>query len=109
MPPWASGALVHRVPTDPGQPIEVLWIPATAPRLPFGRILLRWEKAPEAGWDVTARLGLAATDVHLATWPAAPDDWPRLVRPTLYEVTGLCSALTIATAALELANRLAGS
>ncbi|MDH6709120.1 hypothetical protein P3T27_005866 [Kitasatospora sp. MAA19] len=109
MPPWASGALVRRVPADPGQPIEVLWLPATASRLPFGRILLRWEKAPEAGWDVTARLGLATTDVHLVTWPAAPDDWPRLVRPTLDEVTGLCSALTVATAALELANRLADS
>ncbi|MEU8926245.1 esterase [Kitasatospora sp. NPDC048545] len=79
------------------------------PRLPFGRILLRWEKASEAGWDVTARLGLATTDVHLATWPAAPDDWPRLVRPTLHEVTGLCSALAVATAALNLANHLADS
>ncbi|MBD0692446.1 esterase [Streptomyces sp. CBMA123] len=109
MPPWASGALVRRVPADPGQPIEVLWLPDSAPRPPFGRILLRWEKAPEAGWDVTARLGLATTDVHLATWPAAPDDWPRLVRPTLHEVTGLCSALAVATAALELANRLTDS
>ncbi|MET8626605.1 esterase [Kitasatospora sp. NPDC004669] len=109
MPPWASGALVRRVPTDPDRPIEVLWIPATASSLPFGRILLRWEKAPEAGWDVTAHLGLATTDVRLATWPAAPDDWSRLVRPTLYEVTGLCSALAVATAALELSNRLADS
>ncbi|MGW3179523.1 esterase [Kitasatospora sp. NPDC001119] len=109
MPPWASGALVRHVPTAPDQPVEALWLPATSPRLPFGRILLRWEKAPEAGWDVTARLGLATGDVHLATWPAAPDDWPRLVRPTLHEVTGLCSALSVATAALELANRLADS
>ncbi|MEU8927805.1 esterase [Kitasatospora sp. NPDC048545] len=107
MPSWASGALVHRAPAVPGQPIQILWLPNTAPRLPFGRILLRWEKAPEAGWDVTARLGLAITDVHLATWPAAPDDWPCLVRPTLREVTGLCSALAVATAALELANHLA--
>jgi hypothetical protein len=42
-----------------------------------------------------------------ARWPAAPDDWPDLVRPTLYEVTGLCRALTTATAALDLSNRLA--
>ncbi|MFI8456868.1 esterase [Kitasatospora sp. NPDC085464] len=109
MPPWASGALVHRAPAAPDRPIQTLWLPNTAPRLPFGRVLLRWEKAPEAGWDVTARLGLAITDVHLATWPAAPDDWPRLVRPTLHEVTGLCSALALATAALNLANHLADS
>ncbi|MFF3069211.1 esterase [Kitasatospora sp. NPDC057936] len=109
MPSWASGALVRRIPTAPDQPVDVLWLPAAAPRLPFGRIRLRWEKAPEAGWDVTARLGLATGDVHLATWPAAPDDWPRLVRPTLYEVSGLCSALAFATAALELANHHAGS
>ncbi|MFD7908585.1 esterase [Kitasatospora sp. NPDC059747] len=109
MPPWASGALVRRIPTAPERSIEVLWIPTTVLRLPFGRILLRWEPAPGSGWDVTARLGLATADVHLATWPAAPDDWPRLVRPTLQEVTGLCSALAVATAALELANRLADS
>ncbi|MFF2954068.1 hypothetical protein ACFVVU_22340 [Kitasatospora sp. NPDC057965] len=41
----------------------------------------------------------------LATWPAA-DDWTRLVRPTLREVTGLVRALAVATAALEFANRL---
>ncbi|WP_405391869.1 hypothetical protein OG596_30960 [Streptomyces sp. NBC_01102] len=45
---------------------------------------------------------------HLGSWPAAPDDWPRLVRPTLYEVTGLCAALSFATNALDLSNRLAG-
>ncbi|MFF2616868.1 esterase [Kitasatospora sp. NPDC058046] len=109
MPPWASGALVHSVPAHTGHPIKVLWIPHTAPQLPFGRILLRWEPAPEAGWDVTARLGLATTVVPLATWPAAGDDWPHLIHPTLREVTGLCSALLVATAALELANRLADS
>ncbi|GAA3792012.1 hypothetical protein GCM10022206_34710 [Streptomyces chiangmaiensis] len=40
-------------------------------------------------------------------WPAAPDNWPRLVRPTLHEVTGLCGALAVATVALDLSNRLA--
>ncbi|MER7702384.1 esterase [Kitasatospora sp. NPDC097605] len=87
----------------------MLWTPRTVPRLPFGRILLRWEPASKAGWDVTARLGLATTDVHLATWPAADDDWPGLIRPTLREVTGLCSALAVATSALDFANRLAES
>ncbi|MEU8869263.1 hypothetical protein [Streptomyces umbrinus] len=42
------------------------------------------------------------------SWPAAADDWPSLVRPTLYEVTGLCAALTFGTNALDLSNRLAG-
>ncbi|WP_236061639.1 hypothetical protein [Actinacidiphila acididurans] len=69
--------------------------------------MLRWETAPHRGWDVTARLALATTEVHLASWPAAPDNWPQLVRPTLYEVTGLCRALLVATAALDLANHLA--
>lgn len=44
---------------------------------------------------------------HLACWPAAPDDWPRLVRPTIHEVLGLCAALAVATAALGLSDRLA--
>ncbi|TQF07178.1 hypothetical protein E6W39_06740 [Kitasatospora acidiphila] len=72
-------------------------------------MLLQWEPAAQAGWDVTARLGLATIDAHLASWPCAPDYWPQLVRPTVHEVTGLCSALRVATAALELANRLAES
>ncbi|MFJ2649457.1 esterase [Streptomyces sp. NPDC087420] len=70
------------------------------PKLPFGRIRLHWEPASPAGWDVTAHLGLATTEVHLATWSAVPNDWPRLIRPTLHEVLGLC-------AALDLSNRLA--
>ncbi|WP_327233877.1 hypothetical protein OG349_07655 [Streptomyces sp. NBC_01317] len=64
------------------------------------RIRLHWEPASPAGWDVTAHLGLATTEVHLATWSAVPNDWPRLIRPTLHEVLGLC-------AALDLSNRLA--
>ncbi|MFI2116685.1 hypothetical protein ACH489_19660 [Streptomyces rubiginosohelvolus] len=65
------------------------------------------EPASHTGWDVTAHLGLATIEVHLASWPAAPDDWPHLVRPTLLEVLGLCAALSVATAALDLSNRLA--
>ncbi len=85
----------------------MLWLPVSAPRLPLGGIRLYWEPASTAGWDVTAHLGLATTEVLLASWPDAPDDWPRLVHPTVHEVTGLCSALKVATKALELANRLA--
>ncbi|QLH20566.1 hypothetical protein [Streptomyces sp. Rer75] len=43
----------------------------------------------------------------LASWPAAPDDWPRLVHPTVHQMLGLCAALTVATTALDLSNRLA--
>lgn len=105
VPPWASGALVHSVPTHTSHPVKVLWVPNTAPLLPFDRILLRWEPAPKAGWDITAHLGLAATVVPLAIWPAAGDIWPRLVRPTLREVTGLCSVLTVATGSPTPARR----
>ncbi|MCX5153645.1 MULTISPECIES: hypothetical protein [unclassified Streptomyces] len=38
--------------------------------------------------------------MHLASWPAAPDDWPRLIPPTIHEVLGLCDAR-------DLSNRLA--
>ncbi|MFE6872653.1 esterase [Kitasatospora sp. NPDC057692] len=107
MPAGVCGALVTSAPANPANPISVLWLPTDAPRLPLGHISLRWEAASCAGWDVTARLGLATTEVHLASWYAAPDDWPHLVRPTVREVTGLCSALAVATAALDLANRLA--
>ncbi|MEV6148013.1 hypothetical protein [Streptomyces sp. NPDC051992] len=46
-------------------------------------------------------------EVHLASWLAAPDDWPRLVHPTVHEVLGLCAALAVATTALDLPDRLA--
>ncbi|WP_405988394.1 esterase [Streptomyces sp. NBC_00986] len=101
------GALVHRVSALPDGPLVVTWLAAEAPRLPLGRVRLHWEPASLTGWNVTAHLGLATTEVHLASWPAAPDDWPHLVRPTLHEVLGLCAALTVATAALDLSNRLA--
>lgn len=108
MPDGVHGALVRRVSARPDGPLNVTWLATGSPRLPLGRIRLRWEPASLTGWDVTAHLGLATTEVHLASWPAAPDNWPRLVRPTLHEVTGLCAALTFATNALDLSNRLAG-
>lgn len=109
MPSGVRGALVQRVSALPDGPLDVTWLPADSSRLPHGRIGLHWELASHAGWDVTAHLGLATTEVHLAAWPDAPDDWPHLVRPTLHEVLGLCAALAVATAALDLANRLAQS
>jgi hypothetical protein len=107
MPSGVRGALVQRVSARPDGPLDVAWLDAGTPRLPLGRVRLHWEPASLAGWNVTAHLGLATTEVHLASWPAAPDDWPRLVRPTLHEVLGLCAALAVATAALDLSNRLA--
>ncbi|MEU9848175.1 esterase [Streptomyces sp. NPDC047985] len=101
-------ALVQRISTRPDGPLDVSWLAAGTPRLPLGRIRLRWEPASLSGWDVSVYLGLSTAEVLLGSWPAAPDDWPRLVRPTLYEVTGLCAALAFATDALDLSNRLAG-
>ncbi|MEV7121179.1 esterase [Kitasatospora griseola] len=108
MPAGVRGALVRSAPANLARPIHVLWLTTNAARLPFGRISLHWEEASNTGWDVTARLGLATTEVHLASWRAAPDDWPHLVLPTVHEVSALCSALAVATAALNLSNRLAG-
>ncbi|AJF68553.1 hypothetical protein [Streptomyces vietnamensis] len=107
MPDGVRGALVQRVSSRHDGSLDVMWLAAGTPRLPLGRICLRWEPASRSGWDVSAHLGLASTEAHLASWPAAPDDWPRLVRPTLYEVTGLCAALAFATDALDFSNRLA--
>lgn len=107
MPPGVRGALLGRVSPLPDGPLDIFWLPAHSPRLPLGRICLLWKPAPRWGWDVSAHLGLATTEVHLATWPAAPDHWPSLIRPTLHEVTGLCHALKLVTAALDLSNRLA--
>lgn len=109
MPTGTGGAIVRHISGLTDGPLDITWIPTHATRLPLGRIRLGWEPAPRSGWNVHAHLGLATTEVLLARWPAAPDDWPDLVRPTLYEVTGLCHALTLATTALELANHLAES
>lgn len=107
MPSGVRGALVQRVSARSDAPLDVTWLVTESPRLSLGRIRLHWEPASLAGWDVTAHLGLATTEVHLGSWPAAPDDWPRLVHPTVHEVLGLCAALTVATTALNLSNRLA--
>ncbi|MFE3881875.1 esterase [Streptomyces lydicus] len=107
MPSGVRGALVQCASARPDGPLDVTWLAAESPRIALGRIRLRWEPASLAGWDVTAHLGLATAEVHLASWPAAPDDWPGLVRPTLHEVLGLSAALAVATAALDLSNRLA--
>ncbi|MGV9389106.1 esterase [Streptomyces olivaceus] len=101
-------ALIQRISTRPDGPLDVTWLAAGTPRLPLGRIRLRWEPASRSGWDVTVHLSLTTAEVLLGSWPAAPDDWPRLVRPTLYKVTGLCAALVFAADALNLSNRLAG-
>jgi hypothetical protein len=58
---------------------------------------------------VTAHLGLATTEVLLANWPDLYGDWTSVVHPTLLEVFGLHAALTVATDALCLANRLAAA
>jgi hypothetical protein len=107
MPTGVRGALVQRASARPDGPLDIVWLATETPRLPLGRVRLHWEPASPAGWDVTAHLGLATTEVLLATWPAAPNGWPRLVSPTIHEVLGLCSALAVATAALDLSNRLA--
>ncbi|MFF5336913.1 esterase [Streptomyces sp. NPDC013181] len=107
MPIGVRGAVVQRVSARADGPLDVTWLAPDSAPLPLGRIRLHWEPATLTGWDVTAHLSLATTEVHLASWPAAPDDWPRLVRPTLYEVTGLSAALALATAALDLSNSLA--
>ncbi|MGW6681120.1 esterase [[Kitasatospora] papulosa] len=102
-------ALLQRISTRPDGPLDITWLAAETPQLPFGRIRLRWEPASRGGWDITVHLGLTTAEVLLGFWPATPDDWPHLVRPTLYEVTGLCAALSFATDALDLSNRLSGA
>ncbi|MEU9342040.1 esterase [Streptomyces sp. NPDC048278] len=96
------------MPPHPAQTIHTVWISDLEPRrLEPGSILLSWEPGPGAGTDVTARLGLASAEVLLARWPALHGDWIPVVHPTLHEVKGLHSALSVATDALHLANHLA--
>ncbi|MFE2596008.1 esterase [Streptomyces sp. NPDC059396] len=109
MPAEVRGALVQSISPLPDGVLDITWLPPEAPKLAHGRIRLHWQPASSTGWDITAHLGLSTTEVLLATWPSAPDNWPDLVRPTLYEVTGLCAALAMATTALDLSNRLAGT
>lgn len=108
MPRSVRGALLRSVPPLPTQPIHTRWISGSEPDLLRpGYILLSWEPGIQGGMDVTARLGLAATEVLLANWPGLEGDWTPVVHPTLLEVIGLHAALSVATDALHLANRLA--
>ncbi|MGW3649246.1 esterase [Streptomyces sp. NPDC000878] len=110
MPRSARGALLGSVPPHPAQPIHTMWITDLDPNpLRPGSILLSWEPSLGNGMNVTAHLSLASAEVLLAHWPHLHGDWTPIVHPTLFEVTGLHAALTVATDALRLANRLAAS
>ncbi|MFF4953238.1 esterase [Streptomyces chattanoogensis] len=76
-------------------------------RLRPGSILLTWKASTRGGMDVTALLGLATTEDTLAIWPTLNGDWTPLVHPSLFEVTGLHAALSVATDAVNLAHHLA--
>lgn len=89
MPAGVRGALVQRISARPDGPFNITWLTSESARLPLGRIRLRWEPAPTAGWDVSAYLGLATAEVPLGYWPRATEDWPRLIHPTIHEVHGL--------------------
>ncbi|MBC2902158.1 esterase [Streptomyces sp. PSKA01] len=108
MPPSVRGALLRCVPPHPTQPIHTVWISDLEPeRLHPGSILLSWEPSLGDGMDVTAHLRLASAEVLLASWPDLHGDWTAVVHPTLHEVIGLHTALSIATDALHVANHLA--
>ncbi|MFF7393224.1 hypothetical protein ACFZAE_32895 [Streptomyces scabiei] len=103
MPDAIRGALIHKVSATPAGTFQISWLAADHPDpLPPGRILLSWGPTTEGTIDVTAHLGLPGAEVLLATWPGLTGDWSDTVRPTVVEVMGLHSALTLATAILEL-------
>ena len=103
MPTGVRGALVQESPATLAGAFRVSWMTADHPeRVPPGRILLSWKPTADGRMDVTAHLGLPGAEVLLATWPDLTDDWTRTVHPTVYEVTGLHSALTLATIVLEM-------
>lgn len=118
MPEGVRGALVRSVPPVPRPGLRTTWVPLTSSRRRLagnrgldrirpGCVMLSWAPAAEGAMDVTARLGLVATEVILANWPGLKGDWSQTVHPTVYEVIGLHAALSVATDALQLANRLA--
>jgi hypothetical protein len=107
MPAGTCGAVVCESAASHQRQVRIRWVGAAQSRLAFGQILLSWKPAANGGMDVTAHLGLATDDVLLATWPGLVGDWSHVVRTTLYEVTGLCAAFTVAKAALHLANHIA--
>ncbi|MEU6355993.1 esterase [Streptomyces sp. NPDC047072] len=96
------------MPPHPAQPIHTVWIrDLKSELLRPGSILLSWEPGLGDGMDVTAHLRLASAEVLLASWPDLHGDWTGVVHPTLHEVIGLHTALSVATDALHLANHLA--
>lgn len=103
MPDGVRGALVHHVSGTPAHALKVSWLEADHPDpIPPGRILLSWTPTQDGGTAVAAYLGLPAAEVLLATWPGLTGEWSHIVHPTVIEVTGLHSALTLATLVLEL-------
>ncbi|UUN25422.1 esterase [Streptomyces sp. FIT100] len=108
MPPGVRGALVRSVPRCATEPVPTTWVSAQDPAsLRPGSVRLSWELAPSGGMDVTAYLGLTSANVTLATWPNLRGEWTPVVHPTLLEVIGLHTALSVAIDALHLANHLA--
>lgn len=103
MPDGVRGALVRHVSATPAGAFQISWLAADlSGSVPPGRILLSWSPATEGTVDVTAHLGLHGAEVLLATWPGLTGDWSHTIRPTVVEVMGLHSALTLATVVLEL-------
>jgi hypothetical protein len=95
------GVLVENVGTAPKGVFAVTWVPTdTRARPARGTVLLAWEQHAD-GCDVTARLGLARSEVLLGVWPSLRGDWSDTVRPTVAEVLGIHSALDLATVLLE--------
>lgn len=45
LPSGVRGALVQRVSALPDGPLDVTWLATESPKLPLGRIRLRWEPA----------------------------------------------------------------
>lgn len=107
MPVGVRGALVRAVPQLITAPIPASWVPAQDPApIRPGAVVLRWLPVRPGSMNVTAHLGLASSEVLLATWPNLQGDWTSIVHPTLREVTGLHAALSVAIDALHLANQL---
>ncbi|MFE2426896.1 hypothetical protein ACFXJ5_09105 [Streptomyces sp. NPDC059373] len=103
MPADVRGALVHHVSASPADTIQISWTADDDPaRIPPGRILLSWKPAARSSMDVTAHLGLPGAEVLLATWPGLTGNWSHVVHPTVVEVMGLHSALTLAAVIAEL-------
>ncbi|WP_258056080.1 hypothetical protein [Streptomyces sp. Ru62] len=121
MPVGAVGAVVRTARGLPGDLLRVSWVQAADAPVEAGRVVLAWEPSAAGAhggregdvaegrtptnrpphMDVTATLQLAAGPVLLARWPSLGGDWSDVVRPTVSEVMGLHSALSLATLMLE--------